>query len=385
MSRSTTALLVLSAIALTACGSNPQTTGGNQSGVQVSALDNPELGVVEYRPATGKGNYYARSLGGDYANYASAQKFVDKMVQQHGFKRTYLNGLFTKIERQNGVLEIMNRPRGKGPARPGSWTRYRNIFLTEQRMREGAEFMTTYRKELNRAYQQYGVPPEYITAIIGVETYYGGNIGKTTVLDALATIAFDYPRRSKYFTGELEQFLLMTREEGFDPKSPVGSYAGAMGLGQFMPSSFRRYAIDFDGNGRRDLWNPVDAIGSVANYFTGHGWQRGGEVAVPASFSSTEYRSMKTGFRSKQSLGSLRKAGIRPKGSVDASRVSLLKYSTYDGDELWLGMQNFYVITRYNHSSKYAMAVHQLAQEVKRRYDRLRYADLAEPQREEAS
>ena len=357
---------------LTACGSNPQKTSSNS--VQVSSLDSPEIGVVEYRPRTGTGGYRASKLGGDYASYAATRQFVNKMVDQHGFSRSYMNGLFSKVDRQDGVLEILNRPSRKGPARKGSWTRYRDIFMTEKRMRDGAEFMTTYRKELNRAYQQYGVPPEYITAIIGVETYYGGNIGKTPVLDALATIAFDYPRRSKYFTKELEQFLLMTREEGFDPKSPVGSYAGAMGLGQFMPSSFRRYAVDFDGNGRRDLWNTVDAIGSVANYFSAHGWQKGGEVAVPASFTSTSYRSMKTGYRSKHSLGSLRKAGIRPNGNVNSDRVSLLKYSTYDGDELWLGMHNFYVITRYNHSSKYAMAVHQLAQEVKRRHDRLRFA-----------
>lgn len=373
MSRSiSTALLVTSAFMLTACGSNPQKTSSNS--VQVSSLDSPEIGVVEYRPRTGTGGYRASKLGGDYAGYAATRQFVNKMVDQHGFSHSYMNGLFSKVDRQDGVLEILNRPSRKGPARKGSWTRYRDIFMTEKRMREGAEFMTTYRKELNRAYQQYGVPPEYITAIIGVETSYGGNIGKIPVLDALATIAFDYPRRSKYFTKELEQFLLMTREEGFDPKSPVGSYAGAMGLGQFMPSSFRRYAVDFDGNGRRDLWNTVDAIGSVANYFSAHGWQKGGEVAVPASFTSTSYRSMKTGYRSKHSLGSLRKAGIRPNGNVNSDRVSLLKYSTYDGDELWLGMHNFYVITRYNHSSKYALAVHQLAQEVKRRHDRLRVA-----------
>lgn len=385
MSRAKTALLIVSTMALTACGSNPQKTSSNNSSVQVSALDNPELGVVNYRPASGKGRYSAWSLGGDYANYSSTKTFIDKMVDRHGFKRSYLNGLFTQVKRQDGVLSIMNRPRGSGPPRPGSWTRYRNIFMTEKRMREGAQFMTTYRKELNRAYQQYGVPPEYITAIIGVETYYGGNIGKTPVLDALATIAFDYPRRSKYFTSELEQFLLMTREEGFDPRSPVGSYAGAMGLGQFMPSSFRRYAVDFDGNGQRDLWNPVDAIGSVANYFRGHGWRKGGEVAVPASFSSSSYRSMHTGFKSKHTLGRLQEAGIRPTRNISSNRVSLLKFSTYNGDELWLGSHNFYVITRYNHSSKYAMAVHQLAQEVKRRHSRLRYADLTGKRTNEAS
>ena len=143
---------------LTACGSNPEKTGSNA--VQVSSLDSPDIGVVEYRPKTGAGNYSAFRLGGDYANYAATRQFVDRMVDQHGFSRSYLNGLFSKVERQDGVLEILNRPSAKGPARPGSWTRYRNIFMTEQRMREGAEFMTTYRKELNRAYQQYGVPPE---------------------------------------------------------------------------------------------------------------------------------------------------------------------------------------------------------------------------------
>lgn len=360
------------AVSLGGCGSNP--TKSDSSAASTNRLSEPAVAKVAPVLKDPVGDYSAKSLGGDYASYTSVESFIDKMVEEHDFERDYLYGLFTAVERKDGVLKIMNRPRSKGPARVGSWSRYRNIFIKPERIEKGARFWADNKKTLEQVSREYGVPPEYIVAIIGVETYYGANVGRTTVIDGIATIAFDYPRRSEYFTGELEQFLLMAREEGFDPRQPVGSYAGAMGLGQFMPSSFRRWAVDQDGDGVRNLWEVDDAIGSVANYFRVHGWRSGEEVVIPASSSSSRYKSLETGYTSNYSVGELKKAGVKPRRRVSADNVHFLSFSTYDGDELYLGLNNFYVITRYNHSSKYAMAVHQLAQEIKREYKSMRYA-----------
>jgi membrane-bound lytic murein transglycosylase B len=193
-------------------------------------------------------------------------------------------------------------------------------------------------------------------------------MGKTRIIDALATLAFDFPRRSAYFTDELESYLVMTRDEGMDPFRPVGSYAGAMGLGQFMPSSFLRYAVDFDGDGHRNLWDTEDAIGSVANYFAAHGWRRGEPVAVRARSQGGEGAIMKAGFDTRYSPATLQARGIRPAGPIPAvGELSLLRLDATGGYEYWLGLPNFYVITRYNHSTHYAMAVYQLGQTVRAR------------------
>lgn len=366
MNKKLIALLISSVLTLGACSS------ATKKEAQDDSAGSMMPGTYSSKKAVG--NYHASRLTGDYAGYKSTKKFIKKM-EKYGFERSYLNGLFSQLDRREGVLRIMNRYTGvKGPVSRGAWDRYRKKFLTDDRIAKGAAFWARNRHSLKRAEQQYGVPAEYIVAIIGVETLYGGNVGRSPVFDSIATIAFDYPRRSKYFTDELEQYLLMARDERFDPRSKRGSYAGAMGLGQFMPSSFRKYAVDFDGNGRRNLWNPDDAIGSVANYFRGYGWRKGEGVAVRATYSGSGYKSMETGFDSRHSLGSLKRAGVRASGSVSSRTVSLLSYSTYSGDELWLGKHNFYVITRYNHSNRYAMAVHQLAQAVKQRYRSMRYA-----------
>ena len=353
------------------------TLGACSSATKKVARDNSASSMLPgtYSSVKAVGNYHASRLTGDYAGYKSTKKFINKLERKYGFERSYLNGLFSQAERRNGVLRIMNRYTGvKGPVSRGAWDRYRKKFLTDDRIAKGAAFWGRNRHALQRAEQQYGVPAEYIVAIIGVETLYGGNVGRSPVFDSIATIAFDYPRRSKYFTDELEQYLLMSREERFDPRTKRGSYAGAMGLGQFMPSSFRKYAVDFNADGKRNLWAPTDAIGSVANYFKSYGWRSGEGVAVRATYSGNAYKAMETGFDSSYSLGHLKRAGVQASGSVSSRNVSLLRYSTYSGDELWLGKHNFYVITRYNHSNRYAMAVHQLAQAVKRRYRSMRYA-----------
>lgn len=382
--------LLLAAVCgvIAGCGSAPQknasVTGEAVNNAQISK---PEI-TTEVIPVPLKdpvGNYSAAAVDGDYADYKSVDRFINKMVKEHEYPRDYLNGLFSQVKRQDKALTLMERYAPSKKKRPanyvpqpskGSWSRYRNKFITDENVDRGVLFWLENRKTLEQVEKEYGVPAEVIVGIIGVETRWGRITGNYVVLDALATIAFDYPRRSAYFTKELEEFLLMTREEGMNPRFPQGSYAGAMGLGQFMPSSFRKYAVDFDGDGVRDLWNATDAIASVANYFRGYGWQPGEPVAIRASYSGDNYRQIKWGYNSNYSLSELKRVGVRPRESVNKKSVSLLRFANYSNDELWLGMNNFYVITRYNHSSKYAMAAYQLGQAVNRRFRSVKQASI---------
>ncbi|CAA6800686.1 MAG: Membrane-bound lytic murein transglycosylase B precursor (EC [uncultured Thiotrichaceae bacterium] len=309
------------------------------------------------------GNY---ALTGDFASNPHAQQFIQRMSREYGMDQSYLNKLFSNA-RDTGLYVKPLRKRTKKGSRKGSWTRYRSFFLTSRHINEGAQFWRKYRHQLEQAERQYGVPAEYIVGILGVETIYGGNVGKHRAIDALSTKAFIPSRRSKFFTNELEKFLLMARSEGLNPYQVMGSTAGALGLGQFMPSNFKPLSVDFNRNGVRNLWDPVDAIGSVANYFKKHGWRTGGKVVVPATAMSSKYKSLSWGYKHKHRLSRLQNLGITAGGDIDQP-VRLVRLSTNHGEEVWLGGHNFYVITRYNHSSKYAMAVHQLAQAVKQRY-----------------
>ncbi|MGZ8195363.1 MAG: lytic murein transglycosylase [Methylosarcina sp.] len=320
----------------------PKQTAATPSPASISAkpaLQSPTQSYPASPAPRGSFSSYSTSyLTGHYANYSSVRNFIQYMVQKHGFSESYLNGLFSRANRLESVIRLENPSPSYGPSKPGSWTRYRNKFLTEDHIENGAEFWRNNAATIQKASVQYGVDPEYIVGIIGVETYFGRNIGKTCIFNSLTTLAFDTHRRSKFFTSELENFLLMAREEGLDPLRPVGSWAGAMGLGQFMPSSFRRLAVDFNHDGRRDLWHEHDAIGSVAHYFSRSGWQFNSPVAA------------------------------RPSNSVKAA--SIIELSTYEGNEYWRVYPNFKVIKSYNNSNKYAMAVHQLAQAIKQRlYD----------------
>ncbi len=289
-------------------------------------------------------------------------RFIDRMVTEHGFDRKALQALLDDARVRQDILDRIRRPAEKTL----TWTRYRRIFLTDERIRAGRRFMARNREALARAEAEYGVPPEVVTAIIGVETFYGRITGRDRVLDALYTLAFHYPPRSRFFTSELEKFLLLAREEGLDPRKPRGSYAGAMGLGQFMPSSFLAYAVDFDGDGRRDIWtSETDAIGSVANYFARHGWKRDFPVVLRAEGVDPERhrRFLEGGLKPAFTLAELRAAGIRFDDMVnDRLKAALVRLKTDDGAEYWLGLNNFYVITRYNRSPMYAMAVHQLGE-----------------------
>ena len=358
---------LVSAALLTACASasSPTPTTARETGPARTQVQ-PAVGLSQ--PATRTAASTRGTDRGDFGDSPALAELIDRLVREEGFDRAELQRIFSRVERQQWILDLLNKPKAPPSTTPtGAWDRYRAKFITEANIANGLRFWREHAEVLDRAHARYGVPPEYVVAIIGVETRWGGYLGKHRVIDALATIAFDYPRRSEYFTGELESFLIMARGEGIDPFAPVGSYAGAMGLGQFMPSSFLRYAVDFDGDGRRDLWNRVDAIGSVANYFAAHGWRSGEPVVVRARVSEGGAQAMKTGFSTRYGLDELRRNGITAVSPVGAGEVSLLRLDAKGGYQYWLGLPNFYVITRYNHSSYYAMAVHQLAQELRTR------------------
>jgi membrane-bound lytic murein transglycosylase B len=219
-------------------------------------------------------------LAGDYQQSPQVAEFIGEMTRDYGFAGEQLTELFAEVERKQAILDAISRPAEK--AKP--WKDYRPIFITDKRISKGVEFWKQHEATLARAEAEYGVPAQVIVAIIGVETFYGGNTGSWRVMDALSTLAFDYPPRAPFFRKELREFLLLTREEQVEPLNMTGSYAGAMGLPQFMPSSFRAYAVDFDGDGHINIWtNPVDAIGSVASYFKRHGWQPGQPVVSAAT------------------------------------------------------------------------------------------------------
>ncbi len=342
-------------VLLAACSSKPkptetETTTGTPSG---GFLLEPQHNVMQ--------------MGGDFANNPNAQQFIDKMVNKHGFDRQQLQEILSQAKRLDSVLRLMDNQAPttsvKPPSGPnGAWLRYRKKFITPDNVQNGVVFWNQYEDALNRAWQVYGVPPEIIVGIIGVETRWGRVMGKTRILDALATLSFNYPRRAEYFSGELETFLLMARDEQDDPLNLKGSFAGAMGYGQFMPSSYKQYAVDFSGDGHINLWDPVDAIGSVANYFKAHGWVKGDQVAVMANGQAP---GLPNGFKTRYSISQLAAAGLTPQQPLgNHQQASLLRLDVGTGYQYWYGLPNFYTITRYNHSIHYAMAVWQLGQAV---------------------
>lgn len=342
-------------VLLAACSSKPkptetETTTGTPSG---GFLLEPQHNVMQ--------------MGGDFANNPNAQQFIDRMVNKHGFDRQQLQEILSQAKRLDSVLRLMDNQAPttsvKPPSGPnGAWLRYRKKFITPDNVQNGVVFWNQYEDALNRAWQVYGVPPEIIVGIIGVETRWGRVMGKTRILDALATLSFNYPRRAEYFSGELETFLLMARDEQDDPLNLKGSFAGAMGYGQFMPSSYKQYAVDFSGDGHINLWDPVDAIGSVANYFKAHGWVKGDQVAVMANGQAP---GLPNGFKTKYSISQLAAAGLTPQQPLgNHQQASLLRLDVGTGYQYWYGLPNFYSITRYNHSTHYAMAVWQLGQAV---------------------
>jgi len=303
-----------------------------------------------------------------YGGRADVQEFIREMVTQHAFVERELKILFSRARREPAILAAIAPPK---EAKARSWLLYRARFVTDARIAEGAEFWRRNAAALQRAAQEHGVPEEIIVAIIGVETVYGRQMGSWRVIDALSTLAFDYPPRAEFFRAELEQYLLFAREQDLDVFSVKGSYAGAIGIPQFMPGSYRRYAVNFDGKGGADLRaSPVDAVGSVANFLLKHGWQRDGTILLPARVSGGAYRELlESGWEPTAPLAALKRYGIETRTDLaQETPVALIELeSPGEPTEYRLGLRNFYVLTRYNRSVLYACAVYDLAQEIKAR------------------
>jgi membrane-bound lytic murein transglycosylase B len=293
------------------------------------------------------------------ANRPELQTFVKEMNTQYGVDKAWLRDLLTQAVHQDKIVEAISRPAEH--VRP--WYEYRELFLTQERIDAGVAYWLAHADDLEQAAQQFGVDPQVIVAILGVETFYGRITGRYRVLDSLATLAFDYPPRSAFFRSELEEFLLLAREGSIDPLKALGSYAGAMGLPQFTSSSYRRFSVDIDGDGRRDLWtDSADVLGSIANYFREHGWIRGELAIVQARLTKPEAARLASDkAKLTTTIGELRAAGVEfASDQPDERHAVLLAVEGRDGTEYWVGFRNFYAITRYNRSPLYALAVHQL-------------------------
>ena len=305
---------------------------------------------------------FSLSHAQNFVEREEVRAYLDELSGSYGFSRDNLEKILSEHKPNKRIIDLISRPSEKRL----QWHEYRKILVDEARIKLGVEFWNENIGALSEAEQVYSVAPEIIVAIIGGETRYGKIMGSYPVVEALSTLAFDYPPRAKFFRKELTEFFILTRDQKLDPASLTGSYAGAMGYGQFIPSSYRAYAVDFDGDNFKDIWNnKADAIGSVANYFSRHGWQGDGPVTVRGYKTSpnldvTANESLEPKFLA----GDLRKKGIR-NNLADNTKVALFEMEGEKGQEYWLGLSDFYVITRYNRSSMYALAVFQLSQAIK--------------------
>jgi len=315
----------------------------------------------------------------DYTKNSNTVKLINELVKKHHFKKSYLEELFSNVKVQKEALRIV-RPRKKVKRTPkqrarlnklypkyGSWDRYSRLKTNPSRVKQGVDFIKKHKKTFDLVEKKYGVPKEYIAAIIGVETVYGGNVGKFPVFDTLCTLAFEKNKRNRFFKNQLKKFIHLSKAQQFNPKNVKGSYTGAIGLGQFMPSNYKAYGVDFDGDGKITLQKPDDAIASVANYLKKNGWRTGEPVATRVSYQGKRFKRYKTGYKHTYRREQLK--GIEPKYSKwnYHKKVRLIKLNRKDNDELWYGAKNFFVITRYNHSAYYAMSIHQLALKIKKK------------------
>ncbi len=306
-------------------------------------------------------------LGAAALDEASAQPglkpqveaFISRMQREHGFDISFLRATFVQLKANANVVKAYDAP---ATAKP--WSEFRKLFLTPVRIDGGVAFWRDNADLLRKARETFGVPEEIIVAVLGVESIYGRRIGGYRVIEALYTLGFEEPRRPEFFRDELEQFLLLARDNGFDPLSIPGSFAGAMGMPQFVASSYRRYAVDFDGDGRVDLWNSTaDIVGSVANYLRSHGWEAGKPVASPARMLGPDaIKTLDLGVKPQLSLRELKERGVEAADPLAESlNAGVFSLDGEQGAEYWLAFDNFYALTRYNHSKNYAMAVYQLA------------------------
>ena len=290
------------------------------------------------------------------ADLPGIPQFIDEMVAKHQFKRDELEQVFHRAQYRQAVIDAISTPATTKP-----WPEYRAVFINPKRISGGLQFWQRYADALQRAEKQYGVPQEIIVALIGVETLYGNNSGKYSVFEALTTLAFAYPRRADFFRSELEQYLLLARDQNFELLKVQGSYAGAIGIPQFMPSSYRKYAVDFSGDGKIDLLqDPVDAIGSVASYLKQYGWLSGEPVTIYASIGEN---GRVENMAESHTVAAWAASGVQPNKPVAEDKTArLIDFTVAGGKEFWLAFNNFYVITHYNNSDFYAMSVYQLAE-----------------------
>lgn len=312
-----------------------------------------------------------------FVSHPEALSFVQEMEERHGFDRRELLDALHRASHNERVIRLIQPP-SQPAAR--SWRNYRQRFMGEARINSGVSFWVRHEDALREASRIYGVPPEIIVSILGVETHYGSYTGSFEAVSALATLAFDYPRRAELFRRELENLFLLAREQSRDPFSYRGSFAGALGYPQFLPSSIRNYAVDFNGDGRIDFdSDPIDAIGSIANYLAVHGWQQGEPIAqrirLPAGLDPRPL--IDAGIEPSLEYFSLISSGI---AAYDGSQLHPSLVTLFDlptpgeASQYWVGYRNFYVITRYNRSSFYAMSVFELAEEIRTRFERRRQA-----------
>lgn len=341
-------------VLLSACSAPPPNTPTPTPSAPVKSVP-----VMPVTPAAPPAAAPAPAPQPGIADRAEVRAFIAEMVRKHGFNSAELRRAFDQTAIQPAILDAMAKPFEAKP-----WHAYRKLFLTDKRIQNGLEFRAQQAAAFERAKARYGVAPEMVAAIIGVESSYGQKPGKYRVIESLSTLAFAYPRRAEFFRGELEQFLLLCREEGMDYLAPVGSYAGAMGMPQFMPSSYRKLAADGDGDGRRDIWNnPADAIASVARYFAANGWHSGEPIAVPAQVFGNSYHGLASKHpKPSRSLGEMAALGVEAAEPVlGQPKAALVALDGETGPDYWLAFHNFTVIMRYNHSPLYAMAAYELS------------------------
>lgn len=306
---------------------------------------------------------------------APVERFIVQMAHDHGFDLQQLRALFSQVQTSQSVLKGIS-----APSTAKAWYEFKPLFVDQNRIVGGVKFWNDNAGILAKARAEFGVPESVVVALIGIETRYGRNTGNHRVIDALHTLAFDWPARGDFFRGELEQFLLLCREQNWDPLTVKGSFAGAMGLGQFMPSSYRRYGTDYDGDGRIDLWtNPADAIGSVAGYLRYFGWREGTPIVAPARIDSDDPKALlDIGLKPSMSLAEWRVRGASPLTPLpDQFQASVFSVDLIGGPEYWFGFDNFYALLQYNRSRNYVMAIYELSREIAR--ERERWASGAMP------
>ncbi len=338
---------------LSSCVNNSVATKNNSQAITKSNQAFKYESQVKY-----KNNYQKNPL---------FAQFIGTAIKKYKFNQAELDALFSQIKNRPDIIKLMNRQAEDRP-----WYKYKTYFLNQKRVRGGVRFWRKNAKLLAQAQEKFGVPAEIIVAIIGVETRYGQHMGRSRVLESLSTLAFDYPRRAKFFQSELHHFLILSREQKFKPLDIKGSFAGAMGVPQFIPSSYRRYSIDFNGDGKKDLFNSkADIIGSVGNYFHTFGWRRGQAIATRARVRGKKFKKLPTPkLKPYATLKKFKAFNVKPRypssrwASTRKAALLTLKQRRYS--EYWFGFHNFYVITRYNHSTHYAMAVFQLSKRIKR-------------------